>query len=222
MNQEYKYTVCTRCFTYNHAAYITEAMNGFALQVTTFPVITLIIDDASTDGEPDVIRRYLTDDFQTPYREDETDDYHLICANHKTNVNCSFAVLFLKYNHYSIKKPKLPYLAEWLDNSKYHAICEGDDYWTDSSKLQIQKEFLDSHLDYSAVATQSEKIYESGGKGRPFSKYTKDHDWEVGKLIGGRPFHTATIMYRPYKELDNRPMVYSGDVSLIIPYLKIL
>lgn len=145
----YKYKVCTRCITYNHAPYIEDAMNGFTMQETTFPVITLIIDDASTDGEPEVIRQYLSENFQEPYRTEETDDYNLICANHKTNENCIFVVFLLKYNHYSIKKPKMPYLSEWLDNSKYHALCEGDDYWTCSQKLQKQVDFLDRHPDFS-------------------------------------------------------------------------
>lgn len=208
--------VVTCCSTYNHAPYIVEAMNGFAMQETNFPVYYLITDDASTDGEPEVIKQYLADHFQTPYRTEETDDYYLICAVHKTNPNCNFIVFFLKYNHYSIKKPKRPYQAEWRENTKYIAICEGDDYWTDPMKLQIQAEFLDTHSDYSAVATQSTVIYESGDKSHPFSKHIIDYDWERGSLVGYRPFHTATIMYRPCAEIDNRPSVYSGDIAIMI------
>lgn len=141
--------VATRCFTFNHAPYIEDAMNGFATQETTFPVVTLIIDDASTDGEPEVIRKYIAEHFQSPYRVEETEYANIICAKHKTNENCDFVVFLLKYNHHSIKKPKMPYLSKWLDNAKYHAICEGDDYWTDSHKLQRQVDFLKSHPDYS-------------------------------------------------------------------------
>lgn len=153
MEQEYKFMVCTSCMTYNHAPYIVDAMNGFTMQETTFPVYYLITDDASTDGEPDVIKQYLADFFQTPYRTEETDDYHLICATHKTNPNCNFIVFLLKYNHYSIKKSKLPYQAEWRDNAKYIALCEGDDYWIDPMKLQKQAIFLDAHPDYNLVYT---------------------------------------------------------------------
>ena len=145
MEQEYKYMVCTRCFTFNHAPYIADAMNGFTMQETSFPVVTVIIDDASTDGEQDVVRKYLDEHFEKPYRTEETDYAHIVCANHKTNPNCQFVVLFLKYNHYSIKKTKFPYIAEWLDNAKYHALCEGDDYWIDKLKLQKQVTFLENN-----------------------------------------------------------------------------
>lgn len=153
MEQEYKYMVCTACATYNQSLYIVDALNGFTMQKTTFPVITIIVDDASTDGEPDVIKQYLADYFQTPYRTEETDDYHLICATHKTNPNCNFIVFLLKYNHYSIKKSKLPYQTEWRDNAKYIALCEGDDYWIDPQKLQKQVDFLDAHPDFGCVGT---------------------------------------------------------------------
>ena len=48
------------CMTYNHSAFIEETLNGFCSQQTTFPFVCAIIDDASTDGEPEVIRNYLS------------------------------------------------------------------------------------------------------------------------------------------------------------------
>lgn len=165
MEQEYKFMVCTSCMTYNHAPYIVDAMNGFTMQETTFPVYYLITDDASTDGEPDVIKQYLADFFQTPYRTEETDDYHLICATHITNPNCNFIVFLLKYNHYSIKKSKLPYQAEWRDNAKYIAFCEGDDYWIYPKKMQEQVDYFNSHSGcgfvYTAYRQQNDVTGES-------------------------------------------------------------
>ena len=150
---EYKYMVLVKCITYNHAKYIKDAMNGFCMQETTFPFVCTIIDDASTDGEPEVIEKYLEEHFDLAngdvVRKEETDNYVLTFAQHKTNKNCYFAVLYLKYNHYSIKKDKTPYFAEWLDSSKYIAICEGDDYWIDTMKLQKQVIFLENHPDHT-------------------------------------------------------------------------
>ena len=68
-----------------------------------------------------------------------------------------FAVVYLKENHYSQKKSKAPYLTEWED-TKYIALCEGDDYWTDPLKLQKQVDFLERHPDYSLCCHRF-KIY---------------------------------------------------------------
>lgn len=40
------FVLCIRCWTYNHAPYIEEAMNGFCMQKTQFPFIALVLDDA--------------------------------------------------------------------------------------------------------------------------------------------------------------------------------
>lgn len=146
---DYKWMVRVQCMTFNHALFIEDTMNGFTMQQTDFPFVCTIIDDASTDGEQKVIKNYLNEHFDLEdaniVRHEETEDYLLTFARHKTNLNCYFTVLFLKYNHYSIKKPKLPYIGEWNDNVKYIAWCEGDDYWVDSCKLQKQVDFLEKN-----------------------------------------------------------------------------
>ena len=52
---EQEYKVLVNCATFNHSKYIEEALNGFAIQQTNFPFVCYILDDASTDGEQDVI-----------------------------------------------------------------------------------------------------------------------------------------------------------------------
>lgn len=147
------FLVRVSCMTFNHAPYIEDAMNGFCMQETTFPFVCTIVDDASTDGEQEVIKKYLQEHFDledsSVVRNEETDDYVLTFARHKTNKNCYFAVLYLKYNHYSIKKTKMPYIKEWQDQARYIAMCEGDDYWIHKGKLQMQVDFLEKNEDYS-------------------------------------------------------------------------
>lgn len=137
-----------KCMTYNQKAFIEDAMNGFCMQKTSFPFICIIMDDCSTDGEQDTIKNYFQEHF-TQLNEKGTDNYIFHLGKHKTNEKCYFAVFFLKYNHYSIKKSKDFYYTEWLDKCKYIAMCEGDDYWTDENKLQIQVDFLEKHPEYS-------------------------------------------------------------------------
>ena len=56
-NPEFK--VFVRCMTYNQSKYIVETMNGFTMQQTDFPFVCCIVDDSSTDGEQDIISKYL-------------------------------------------------------------------------------------------------------------------------------------------------------------------
>ena len=87
-----KFKVSVSCMTYNQAKYITDAMDGFTMQQTSFPFVCTIVDDASTDGEPEVIRKYVEENFD--FSEDsvafhkETDYAHITYAQHKTNKNC--------------------------------------------------------------------------------------------------------------------------------------
>lgn len=157
---EKKYKVYIACNTYNQAEYITDALDGFCMQRTNFPFVCALIDDASTDGEQDVIRKYLEDNFQLDKATTKEDDEHLlIFAQHKDNPNCFFATVFLRTNHYSLGKSRLPYVLEYYENSKYLAWCEGDDYWTDPYKLQKQVDFLEKNKSYSFVCHRY-KIFE--------------------------------------------------------------
>ena len=143
------FILCIRCWTYNHAPYIEEAMNGFCMQETKFPFIAVIMDDASTDGEQKVIRHYLKSNFDdslvSGYQEWETEEANYIYARHLLNLNCYFCVILLKTNYYSHSKDKEKLVNEWETSAKYIALCEGDDYWTDPLKLQKQYEILETH-----------------------------------------------------------------------------
>ncbi len=98
MIKSLKFLLSIHCMTYNHAPYIEDAMNGFCMQETSFPFLAIICDDASTDGEQVVIRKYLQDHFNTSSKSWETDEAQMVLAQHKTNSNCSFLVIFLKTN----------------------------------------------------------------------------------------------------------------------------
>ena len=151
----YSFKVRTYCATFNHENYIIDALKGFAMQQTTFPVVYTIVDDASTDGTAAVIKKFVSENFSLDANsvgfEKDLDYGHVTFAQHKTNTNCHFAIIYLKENHFSQKKSKRPYLNEWMD-TKYIALCEGDDYWTDPLKLQRQVEFMEEHVECSVCS----------------------------------------------------------------------
>ena len=164
MDKEYKYMVATRCMTYNHAPYIEDALRGFAMQETTFPVVYIVIDDASTDGEPEVLRKWVAENLEF---EDGTGAWkdmpygQLSVAPLKGKPLSLFVILLLNENHYSIRKSKMLYIAEWNENAKYIALCEGDDYWINPGKLQMQVDYMEEHDDCALTHTRF-NYYEDG------------------------------------------------------------
>ena len=216
-NKEMK--VAIRCMTYNHAPYIEDAMNGFCMQQTTFPFVAVIVDDASTDSEPEVIKAYLNHHFDLQHaRQWETDDAHFIEARHKENLNYVFAVVLLKYNFWQAKKDKKPLIAEWLDTAKYIACCEGDDYWTSPYKLQKQVDFLESHPDYSMCfhdadirAEKGRQWYDVFGKleNRDYTGLENMISWSV-------PTHSIVCRNEVFKTTPSNPKFTMGDNVLIL------
>ena len=207
------FKVSVWCNTYNQASYIKDTMDGFCMQQTSFPFACLIMDDASTDGEPEVIKQYLNDHFDTEWTK-ETDDYHLTVARHQENRNCYFAVYLLKYNHYSIKKPRLKYYREVTDEIDYVALCEGDDYWTDAHKLQKQADALDANPQATLVYTNFQAI---DGEGNPISRpFIKDYPGRSHSgdnlptlLRYGNYIMVLTSMYR-YKVFESEYLTNSS------------
>jgi glycosyltransferase involved in cell wall biosynthesis len=101
------------CITYNHANFIRDALEGFLMQETTFPVELLVHDDASIDGTADIIREYQ--------------------ARYPGLLRC-----VLQVENQSAKKKKSATYLNPLIRGGFVAVCEGDDYWITASKLQAQ------------------------------------------------------------------------------------
>ena len=207
-NCNYKYIVRVGCKTYNHSKYIINALKGFCEQKSNFPYVCTIVDDNSTDGNQKIIKQYLDENFNLNEigitRLEEHDQYFLIYARHKTNLNCYFAVLFLKENHYK-QRIRTSYLGEWTNNSKYIAICEGDDYWTDPLKLQKQVDFMESHPDFSMCFHNASYYNQQLGKVTGhFDRYMEDTTVPPETLIieGGGFCPTCSLFYRRELMID--------------------
>lgn len=211
--------VVISCMTYNHAHYIEDAMNGFCMQKSNFPFVVLIVDDASTDGEQDLIKKYLNEYFEMENaRRWETNDAHYIETRHKENRNCWFVAVLLKHNFYQKKKDKWPLIAEWENAAKYVAVCEGDDYWTDSNKLQKQVDFLESHPDYSMCFHD---VNIKAEKGRTWYKVfgkLEDRDYTgIENLVTWSvPTCSIVCLSKIYKTRPSNPKFTMGDNVLIL------
>ena len=210
------------CKTFNHANYIEDAMKGFVMQQTEFPFVVSVMDDASTDGEPEVIKRFLEKEFDMDSAiTHETDDRIRVAARHKTNENCIFLVLYLKYNHYSIQKPKWKYFWNWRKNAKYIALCEGDDYWIDPLKLQKQVDFLEGHEECQMCCTDA--VISTNNGEQSWKRYVTTCVVPTEDIVcgGGLWLQTVTYMFRIQLTSDHKYPVFCarchvGDYPLII------
>lgn len=210
-----KYLLRVYCATFNHSAYVADALAGFVMQQTNFPYVCTIVDDASTDGAQRVIKRFVEKNFDVRNHsvayEIDTEYGHVTFARHKTNENCYFAVVYLKENHYSQKKSKAPYLTEWMD-TKFIALCEGDDFWTDPLKLQKQVDFLEAHEEYSLCFHKVDVLSEHEEDKYLFS-YLKEGDYGARQIYRDWIVPTCSTMWRyAGNPIENNPSVVFGDI----------
>ncbi len=196
------FQVFIRCFTYNQSKYISEALDSFCMQETTFPYICCIVDDNSTDGEQDVVRKYIKDNFENAkesLRLSETEYAKIVYARHKYNRNCYIVVLFLKENLYSKKKSniKFEYIDEWRKLCKYEAFCEGDDWWLSSDKLQRQFDVMESHSEIDMCACGA-VCYLNGEACDAIAPTDKEKILSTDEVIrgGGGFLSTNSLFYR--------------------------
>lgn len=221
MQNSNKFLVRIQCMTYNHESYIEDAMAGFVMQDTNFPFVAVIIDDASNDKTEETVLRFMADHFimndPEVSRIEEKDYGQLLFAQHLTNKNCYFVVILLNENHYQSQRSKKDYYYEW-SNTKYTALCEGDDYWTDSYKLQKQVDYMESHPDCTLCVHRAN--WEVDGVLEPRGcQCGESFDLSIEESIcnGGLYIATASFLYRT--ELAQewpswRRMAHIGDFPL--------
>lgn len=181
--------VFVRCLTYNHELYIEDALKGFAMQKTDFPFCAVVIDDCSTDGTADIVRRY-----ETQYPD-------------------KIKGIYLPHNFRQTKEDKRPYYQEYIDKATYWAECEGDDYWTDPYKLQKQVDFLEAHPEYS-LCFHEVKVFNQ--KAQQFVENTITRDIpgksDITELAKGNYIHTPSVLVRYDKEVHAKLKSMGGVV----------
>jgi glycosyltransferase involved in cell wall biosynthesis len=158
------------CITYNHEEYIRSALESFVTQEADFPFEAIVADDRSTDGTAKIIQEYA-------------DKYPDIIKPILRTKNIGAIENFLS----AIRKA----------TGKYVAICDGDDYWTDTLKLKKQVEFLNSNPDYAICFHPVRVVFEKNEqKESAWPDITNTSKITVNELLRENFIPTNAVMYR--------------------------
>lgn len=193
MDNDKPLMVTIRCITYNQEPYIRDCLEGFVMQQTNFRFEAIVHDDASTDGTAAIIKEYAEKypDIIKPILETE--------------------------NQYSKHDGSLNRIMNEHTHGKYVAYCEGDDYWTDPQKLQMQVDYMELHPKCGLTYTQS-KIYNqrqdsfigTWGKDGTFEQLCKEASFVPTLTTVLRK--SLLDMYN--RQVENNPKFLLGDVPL--------
>ena len=162
------------CNTFNQENYIEQALNSLISQKVSVPYEILVNDDASTDSTSDIVRLY-----EGKYPGIVKPIYQI-------------------ENQYSKGVNITPDIQIPRAKGKYIAFCEGDDYWTDENKLQIQYDFMEANPQYSICCHAYSMVGKNGELIEERYDLNGDGIVPIEKLIGNQlevP-HFSTLFVR--------------------------
>ncbi len=156
--------------TYNHEAFIVQAIEGVLMQETDFAFELLIGEDCSTDQTREIVLEYAK---RFPNR------IQVISPMANEGGNCNFSRLLA------------------ASRGSYIAWIEGDDYWIDPEKLQLQTDFLDANPEFAICFHSVYRVYEDGSE-RLQQLTNEGQAWmtTIEDLCRGNYIETASVMYR--------------------------
>lgn len=130
-------SVC--CPTYNHGEFLKEAIHSFLMQKTNFPFEIIIRDDASDDGTTEIVLDYA--------------------RRYPTIVR----TLINEANRFKMGERAI-HVWPSVVKGKYIALCEGDDFWITTDKLQKQVELLEKYP-HAVMCAAKTHVFKDHGNG---------------------------------------------------------
>ncbi|WP_017494983.1 glycosyltransferase family 2 protein [Flavobacterium sp. WG21] len=188
--------VSVNMITYGHENYIKEAIEGVLMQETDFEFDLIIAEDCSPDNTGEIIEKII---------KNHPRGYRIKYFRHDINVGMQANSIF------GFEKCQ----------GKYIAICEGDDYWVDSLKLQKQVDFLEANPEFNFSMGRVDVLIQESGEIKKKIEYVNPNIKTVYGLKDyiKNPFsQTSSFVFRN----SNEPLpdwfgrVHAGDQSLVV------
>lgn len=168
-NESIRVSIC--CITYKQDLYIAQAIDSFLMQMTTFPFEIIVGEDCGGDDTLTILAAY-----QARY----PNLIKVIASEKNIGANSNFL--------------KILNIAQ----GDYIAVCEGDDYWVDESKLQKQVSSLEQNIQSDICFTAAKTLDSNGATGESAKHSNNSCIFTLKDVIygGGGFMPTASLMFR--------------------------
>lgn len=155
--------------TYNHIDNFDKAIQSVLAQKTSFSFQIIVLDDASTDGTSELVKKYKNiPNVKIIIREKNSNGYN---------------------TYWGLKEV----------NTKYYTILETDDCWCDENKLQMQVEIMENNPDCSFCAHNTLINYTETNRTRKYLNSKSRKYFFPPKRITKKYYiepHTSSRLYR--------------------------
>jgi len=176
--------------TYHQENYIRQALDSILMQNVNFKYEIIIGEDCSLDNT----RKILLE-----YHEKYPNKFQLILRD--KNVGATRNLYDVLMNCHG----------------KYIALLDGDDFWTDSNKLQLQVDFLEKHDEYTGVSHDFEYVNKKGEHTSMSNEKGSDvaQEFTMNDFIKWEwPIQTATLVFRNFfsnNKDEDFSIIYTAD-----------
>jgi len=179
-----KVTVVTT--TYNQEKYIGQALEGMLMQKTNFPFKIVISNDCSTDKTGEVLEGY---------RKKYPEKIEII--ENKNNLGAMGNFI---------------HTLSQIKDTEYVALCDGDDFWTDESKLQKQIDFLDNHKDFNICFHKSRLFYQNKEKEESIIPENVEEVTTIEDLVKSNYIVANSVVYRWKFNDEDLEKIFPSDI----------
>ena len=161
--------------TFNHEAFVKRSLDSIVSQIVDFPIEVIVSDDKSSDGTVEIIKQY-----QLEFPD-------------KIKLLLSINNLGSKTGDGRLNVARLLKHAR----GKYIAFLEGDDFWTDCTKLQQQARIMEDDSALAAVTHDTNVVFENTGHSELWRESGDRVNYSLSDLIKVQcMFHLSSFFYR--------------------------
>lgn len=154
--------------TYNQEKYIRQCLDSILMQEVDFDYEVVIGEDHGTDGT-----RAICEEYAGKYPQ-----VRLLPLTDNLGVAGNWRRVLLECK------------------GEYVAMCEGDDYWTDSKKLQKQVKFMDENKQYAGCFHNANKVDDAGRVISVMHNGEMLSEYDFDKIVSGWFMPTASLLFR--------------------------